>query len=89
MLVAALGVAFIAPHMMAARFLNMVDIAASEDGGVAEVQFAGLGDETSSLSKVDVAQSRLATARLAGVLDEITREGNLTPRRLHTDAEAI
>ncbi|PSJ39041.1 hypothetical protein [Allosphingosinicella deserti] len=88
MLVAALGVAFLAPKMMASRVIGMVKRSippATAAQGVV-VHRVGVGDDDATevvqpISSVTIAQSDLATLKLGRLLDEISREAGLPSRQ--------
>ncbi|ESX02329.1 hypothetical protein NKJ16_29535 [Mesorhizobium sp. M0179] len=91
MLIAALGVAYVAPQMMATRFLDTIVSCSEQARQKAQFEpiahFVGVGDTEESraapsISRTTIMQSREATMPLARLLDEITREAELTPRLL-------
>lgn len=97
LLVAALGVAFLAPQMMATKFLNAIT---TYGGGTGEkiaienpqIHLVGVGDTGTvesrpEISSITIVQSRKCVIPLASLLDEVTQEGNLTSRNLSTYPE--
>lgn len=95
MLVAALGIAFVAPQMMATRFLDMIASSSGRKGLDAQlypdIHLVGVGDTgeveaTPPISLESVAQSREVTMDLGRLLAEISQEAELTSRKLFDDA---
>ncbi|NBC37811.1 hypothetical protein GTZ99_14745 [Novosphingobium sp. FSY-8] len=99
LLVAALGVAFLAPQMMATRFLNAITTYGGDSGAKIahenpQIHLVGVGDTGAvdsgpRISSNAIAQSRDAVMTLARLLDEVTQEGNLTARNLSAEAEIV
>ncbi|TPK63693.1 hypothetical protein FJ546_13290 [Mesorhizobium sp. B2-4-19] len=95
MLVAALGIALIAPQMMATRFLGVIASSSTEKGlgesPYVNIHLVGVGDTgeteaTPPISRASIAQSRAATTDLGRLLAEISKESELTWRRFSDEA---
>jgi hypothetical protein len=88
LLVTALDLAYVAPKMMAERFLDIVASTSGEANAKAgadiSIAFVGVGETDAAatgrtISRAGVAQSHEATTRLSELLAEISREAGFTP----------
>lgn len=91
MLVAALGLAYVAPPMMSKRLLDKVSELSEQKGQPEQsdltIELRGVATSEEStpslrISRASIGQSLKATLGLRNVLSEITREAELTQRRL-------
>ncbi|WP_103174902.1 hypothetical protein [Paracoccus sp. SY] len=98
MLVAALGIAFIAPKMMAKRFIDAItDFNSIDTKGQHEpaVHLVGVGetdepgpDRQARVSRGSIVQSHEQTVDLAKLLQEISKEADLSHRKFTDVAES-
>lgn len=91
MLIGALGVAYLAPQMMAQRFMQAIE----DFGGTGDeqrifpnVRFVGIRefdgseeDEVGKVSRANIEQSRGKTDALSSLLDEISNEAEIPQRK--------
>jgi hypothetical protein len=92
MLIAALGIAFIAPEMMAQRFMDTIAEFGGTDTTVPHdpsIRLVGFGeadepgpDHMARISRGSIRQSREQTSKLAALLLEISEAAGLSGRKL-------
>jgi hypothetical protein len=91
MLIGALGVAYLAPQMMAQRFIQAIEDfggTGDEQKVVPDVRFVGVGefggfeeDDLGKISRANIEQSRGKTDALSSLLDEISNEAEIPQRK--------
>jgi hypothetical protein len=87
MLVEALGLSFVAPQMMASRFLDAIERYRETGSDVSPVSVAlaptgEVGDPSLRVDREMVGQAAEATLPLARILEELSQEGGLRERPL-------
>ncbi|MEY8143099.1 hypothetical protein [Falsihalocynthiibacter sp. CO-5D18] len=96
LLIETLGLAFMAPQMMASRFLDNIEkFSSPENSGKAEptkISLADGGDSEGAvrhINRENVAQSAAATDQLGKLLQELAKEAGLKLRQFKTSVEEI